>query len=132
MTYAGLKSMIFAGVKADDPRVKGAVKWIKAHYTLSANPGMGFSGSGTKTEDGLYYYYHTFAKALSALGLHDLEDDNGVKHDWRHDVLAALAARNTPTAPGSIRMDSSGKGTRTWSRPTPYWRSPMPNRGSDR
>jgi squalene-hopene/tetraprenyl-beta-curcumene cyclase len=93
MTYAGLKSMIFAGVKADDPRVKGAVKWIKAHYTLSANPGMGFSGSGTKTEDGLYYYYHTFAKALSALGLHDLEDDNGVKHDWRHDLLAALAAR---------------------------------------
>jgi squalene-hopene/tetraprenyl-beta-curcumene cyclase len=93
MTYAGLKSMIFAGVKADDPRVKGAVKWIKAHYTLSANPGMGFSGSNTKTEDGLYYYYHTFAKALSALGLHELEDDNGVKHDWRHDLLAALAAR---------------------------------------
>jgi squalene-hopene/tetraprenyl-beta-curcumene cyclase len=95
MTYAGLKSMIFAGVKADDPRVKGAVKWIKAHYTLSSNPGMGFSGSGTKTEDGLYYYYHTFAKALSALGLHDLEDDNGVKHEWRHDLLAALAARQS-------------------------------------
>jgi squalene-hopene/tetraprenyl-beta-curcumene cyclase len=93
MTYAGLKSMIFAGVKADDPRVKGAVKWIKAHYTLSANPGMGYSGTDTKTEDGLYYYYNTFAKALSALGLRDLEDDNGVKHDWRHDLLAALTAR---------------------------------------
>ena len=25
MTYAGLKSMIYAGVKADDPRVKAAV-----------------------------------------------------------------------------------------------------------
>ena len=29
MTYAGLKSMIYAGVGPDDPRVKAAVKWIE-------------------------------------------------------------------------------------------------------
>ena len=51
MTYAGLKSMIYAGVGPDDPRVKAAVKWIEQHYDLSSNPGMGSSG--------LYYYYHT-------------------------------------------------------------------------
>ena len=85
MTYAGLKSMIFAGVKADDPRVKAAVTWIKKHYTLSANPGM------PKPAQGLYYYLHTFAKALSAMGLDVLEDDKGVKHPWRHDLLVELA-----------------------------------------
>ena len=56
MTYAGLKSMIYAGVRADDPRVKAARKWIQQHYDLSSNPGMG--------QAGLYYYYQTVAKAL--------------------------------------------------------------------
>ena len=41
MTYAGLKSMIYAGVKHDDPRVKAAYEWIQKHYTLDENPGMG-------------------------------------------------------------------------------------------
>jgi squalene-hopene/tetraprenyl-beta-curcumene cyclase len=90
MTYAGLKSMIFAGVKADDPRVKAAMKWIKKHYTLSENPGMPVPAQG------LYYYYHTFAKAVSATGLTDLEDDMGVKHAWRHDLLDELAKRQHP------------------------------------
>jgi squalene-hopene/tetraprenyl-beta-curcumene cyclase len=90
MTYAGLKSMIFAGVKADDPRVKAAVSWIKKHYTLSANPGM------PKPAQGLYYYLHTFAKAMSAMGLDVLEDDKGVKHPWRHDLLVELAKQQRP------------------------------------
>ena len=44
MTYAGLKSMIFAGVKADDPRVQAAYEWAQKNYTLGENPGMGNSG----------------------------------------------------------------------------------------
>ncbi len=58
MTYAGLKSMIYAGLGPDDPRVKAAIEWIAEHYTLDENPGMGAAG--------LYYYYQTFAKALDA------------------------------------------------------------------
>src|SRR5262249_39242034 len=38
MTYGGLKSFLYAGVSKDDPRVKGAVAWIRAHYTLYENP----------------------------------------------------------------------------------------------
>src|SRR5581483_10112438 len=60
MTYAGLKSMIYAGLNADDPRVKAASQYIRKHYTLDENPGLG--------QMGLYYYYHTFAKALAMLG----------------------------------------------------------------
>lgn len=82
MTYAGLKSMIYAGLGPDDPRVKAAVAWLSKHYTLTENPGMGASG--------LYYYYHTFAKALDALGAAKFVDAKGVEHDWRTELGAHL------------------------------------------
>ena len=88
MTYAGLKSMIFAGVKPDDPRVQGALKWIRRHYGLNSNPGLG--------DAGLYYYYHTFAKALSSVGLDRLKTADGQTHNWRHDLLTALAHQQQP------------------------------------
>jgi squalene-hopene/tetraprenyl-beta-curcumene cyclase len=88
MTYAGLKSMIHAGVGPEDPRVKAALKWIGQNYGVDTNPGMG--------DAGLYYYYHTFAKALGASGLTAVADANGVKHDWRADLLAELVRRQRP------------------------------------
>lgn len=88
MTYAGLKSMIYAGVGRDDPRVKAARKWIEQHYDLSSNPGMGTSG--------LYYYYHTVAKALDAVGVKNLTDAKGKSHDWRGDLVAELVKRQRP------------------------------------
>lgn len=88
MTYAGLKSMIYAGVKPDDQRVQAAVKWISRNYTLEQNPNMGAAG--------LYYYYHTFAKCLDALGHPLLADEKGEKHDWRRELFTHLAARQQP------------------------------------
>lgn len=85
MTYAGLKSMIYAGVGPDDPRVEAAYEWVQKHYSLEANPGMGNSG--------LYYYFHTFAKALDAIGDDVIVDDQGKQHDWRQELLAELASR---------------------------------------
>jgi hypothetical protein len=85
MTYSGLKSMIYAGLTKDDPRVKAAVQWIRKHYDLKSNPGMG--------DAGLYYYYLTFAKTLDALGLDEVEDAKGVKHDWRRELTEELARR---------------------------------------
>jgi squalene-hopene/tetraprenyl-beta-curcumene cyclase len=85
MTYAGLKSMIYAGLTKDDPRVKAAVGYIKEHYTLDENPGQG--------QRGLYYYYQTFAKAMALLGQATLVDSKGREHDWRADLVAALAKR---------------------------------------
>jgi squalene-hopene/tetraprenyl-beta-curcumene cyclase len=88
MTYSGLKSMIYAGLTKEDPRVKAAETWIRKHYDLKSNPGMG--------QAGLYYYYHTFAKALDALGTDEFEDAQGVKHDWRRDLTEELARRQRP------------------------------------
>jgi squalene-hopene/tetraprenyl-beta-curcumene cyclase len=85
MTYAGLKSMIYAGVGPDDPRVKAAVAWLKMHYSLSENPGMGTSG--------LFYYYHTFAKALDAMGQETFVDASGASHDWRAELAEEFVKR---------------------------------------
>jgi squalene-hopene/tetraprenyl-beta-curcumene cyclase len=85
MTYAGLKSMIHAGLTPADPRVKAALDYIRRHYALDENPGLG--------QQGLYYYYQTFAKALSLLGQPTLVDESGKAHDWRADLVAALAKR---------------------------------------
>ena len=88
MTYAGLKSMIYAGLKPDDPRVKAALKWLQKHYDLSSDPGLG--------KQGLYYYYHTFAKALDAAGMKEFEDDQGMKHDWRRELRETLVGQQRP------------------------------------
>ena len=85
MTYAGLKSMIYAGLSRDDPRIKAAIGFIKNHYTLDENPGQG--------QRGLYYYYQTFARAMALLGAPTLVDAQGVEHNWRNDLVAALARR---------------------------------------
>jgi squalene-hopene/tetraprenyl-beta-curcumene cyclase len=92
MTYAGLKSMIYAGVKKDDPRVVAAVNWIKKNYDLDVNPGMGANDPALKAA-GLYYYYQTFAKSLSTMGIDELETADGKKHDWRKELIAELASR---------------------------------------
>jgi hypothetical protein len=85
MTYGGLKSFLYAGVSKTDPRVKAAVGWIRRHYTLAENPGLG--------QRGLYYYYHTFGKAMAALGEDRFEDAKGKKHDWRRELFEALQKR---------------------------------------
>jgi squalene-hopene/tetraprenyl-beta-curcumene cyclase len=89
MTYAGIKSMIYCGVGKDDPRIQKAYEWIQKHYTVEENPGM----PKKQSQWGLYYYYHTMAKCLSVLGIDEVVDANGVKHDWRADITAALARR---------------------------------------
>jgi squalene-hopene/tetraprenyl-beta-curcumene cyclase len=92
MTYAGIKSMIYCGVSKDDPRIQKAFEWIKKHYTVDENAGM----PKAKSQWGLYYYYHTMAKTLQTLGINEVTDAQGVKHDWRADILNALAKRQNP------------------------------------
>lgn len=85
MTYGGLKSFLYAGVSKDDPRVKACVHWVRRHYTLKENPGLG--------QAGLFYYYHTFSKAMDALGEDPFLDAEGKKHFWRVELFEALKSR---------------------------------------
>lgn len=105
MTYAGLKSMLYAGVDSDDPRVAAAYKWIQRHFTLAENPGMG--------QQGLFYYFHTFAKALDAVGKDDLVDADGKSHNWRAELVARLA---------ELQNDNG-----SWLNPNDRWMEADPN-----
>jgi squalene-hopene/tetraprenyl-beta-curcumene cyclase len=89
MTYAGLKSLLYAELKKDDPRVKAALRWITNNYSLEVNPGL-------NNAQGLYYYYHVFATALKAYGEETITDSKGVKHEWRKEFEQAMAARQKP------------------------------------
>lgn len=105
MTYAGLKSMIYAGVTKDDPRVKAAYEWIQKNYTLEENPGMGVQG--------LFYYYHTFAKALAAIGDDQIADGSGKSHDWRSEMATRLVSTQNPDG--------------SWINKNPRWLEGDPN-----
>jgi squalene-hopene/tetraprenyl-beta-curcumene cyclase len=85
MTYAGLKSMAYAGLTKEDKRVKAAFDWMTKHYTVTENPGKGAAG--------LFYYYHSMAKALAVLDLPLVEAADGKKHDWRKDLTEQLVSQ---------------------------------------
>jgi squalene-hopene/tetraprenyl-beta-curcumene cyclase len=82
MSYAGLLSYIYADMKKDDPMVQAAFTWLQKNYTLEENPGMG--------QEGLYYYYHTMAKALTSYGADKLTLSDGKEIDWRHQLALKL------------------------------------------
>ena len=85
MTYAGFKSLLYAGLASDDPRVVAALQWIRDHWTFEENPGLG--------QQGVYYYLHAMARALRASGLETIETPDGVKHDWRAELIEAIVER---------------------------------------
>ena len=81
MTYAGLKSMLYAGVEKDDYRIKAAKSFLAKNYSVNSNPGMGGAG--------LYYYLHTMSKTLSLLENPIFVSEKG-EHDWKQDILTQL------------------------------------------
>ncbi|MDQ3438888.1 MAG: hypothetical protein M3478_00900 [Planctomycetota bacterium] len=110
MTYAGLKSMIYAGLTKDDPRVKAAWDWITRNWTLEENPGMRL-GDASSAQHGLYYYYHTLARALNAYDQPTFADPAGNKHDWRVELIAKLSSLQQP--------DGSWVGDKRWMEDNP-------------
>jgi squalene-hopene/tetraprenyl-beta-curcumene cyclase len=92
MTYAGFKSMLYANVSRDDARVRRALDWIARHYTLDENPNL----PGQQSKQGLYYYYHVFARALYAWGEPTITDVKGNKHNWRVDLVRKLISLQRP------------------------------------
>ncbi|MEZ6189709.1 MAG: prenyltransferase/squalene oxidase repeat-containing protein [Phycisphaerales bacterium] len=92
MTYAGFKSYLYAQLDRNDPRVVAALGWIGRNYTLDKNPGL----PEALNQQGLYYYYMTFARTLDAYGETTLLTADGVHHDWANDLVDAVASRQKP------------------------------------
>lgn len=105
MTYAGLKSMIYAGVDREDRRVKAAFEWITKNYDVRSNPGI--------DQQGLFYYYQLMSKTLRTLEVTQITLPDGTKRSWRDDLLSTLKEKQN--ADGS------------WSNPEPRWMESDPN-----
>lgn len=101
MTYAGIKSYIYANLKKDDPRVKAAYNWVRRNYDLSQNPGAG--------QQGLFYYYHTFAKTLYVLDEKAVVDYKGNAHNWREDLAKMLLKKQKKMGLGLTQTHDGGK-----------------------
>lgn len=78
MSYAGLMSLIYAKLTADDPRVVAVLEWLNKNFSLEENPGMGAQG--------LYYYYQAMAKALTTANVDQLKTADGKEIDWRKEL----------------------------------------------
>jgi squalene-hopene/tetraprenyl-beta-curcumene cyclase len=88
MTYAGFKSLLYAGLTRDDPRVRAAFDWIRRNWTFDENPGLG--------QQGLFYYYHAMARALLASQQAVIETAEGLPRRWRDEIVEAILARQRP------------------------------------
>jgi squalene-hopene/tetraprenyl-beta-curcumene cyclase len=82
MTYDGIKTYIYAGLKKDSPEVKAAVDWVRKNYSLDTHPGFVYEEVKRNHLRGIYYYYLLMARALDAYGENPFVTFDGKKHDW--------------------------------------------------
>ena len=99
MSYAGLLSLVYADLDAEDPRVKAVLKWLSENYTLKENPGL--------DQQGLYYYYHVMAKTLAAANIPTLATKDGKNVDWRAEL--------------SVKVINSQREDGSWINETSRW-----------
>ncbi len=102
MTYAAFKTMIYAGLSADDERVRLAMAWINRNYTVTENPGMG--------TDGMYYYYLMLSRALVAAGVETIDivlEGGEVSIDEVPGGLSPGAGGRVRSPSGSVRYNQA-------------------------
>lgn len=97
MSYALLKGYIFCGVPKDDPRMQALWGWLRKNYTLDVNPGFTASKDPNESYQGLFYYFHTMARALDLYGEEEIEDASGRKNPWRKQLCGRLVSMQSKT-----------------------------------
>jgi squalene-hopene/tetraprenyl-beta-curcumene cyclase len=87
ITYAGMLSLVYAGVDRDDPRVRSAFDWAARHWSLDENPGMGM--------DGVFFFFNVLTRSLSAYGADHIPRPDQPPVNWRKEVAARLLQNQT-------------------------------------
>lgn len=90
MTYDGIKTYLYAGLKKDAPEVKAAVDWVRKNYSVEVHPGFPFDNSKREHLRGIFHYYLVMSRALDALGENPFETFDGKKHDWAREIAEQL------------------------------------------
>ena len=80
------------------------------NWSLDENPGMRLN-KPENAQQGLYYYYHTLAKALNAYDQPTITDGQGNPHDWRVELIDKLSTLQ--------KEDGSFVGDKKWMEENP-------------
>jgi squalene-hopene/tetraprenyl-beta-curcumene cyclase len=107
MTYDGIKTYIYAGLKKDSPEVKSAIDWVRKNYSVELHPGFPFDAAQRQHLRGLYHYYLVMSRALEAYGENPFETFDGKKHDWAREIAEQLVE--------SVKED------KMWKNDNPAW-----------
>ena len=83
ISYGGMLAYAYAKLDKAAPQVQAVFQWLQANYTLEENPAMGLQG--------LFYYYHTLAKALTLYEMDRLALADGRRIDWRSELVDKLS-----------------------------------------
>jgi len=106
MTYHGIKTYIYAGLKKDSPEVKAAVDWVRKNWSVEAHPGMPYDEKKRNHLRGLFYYYYVMARAMDVLGENPFKTIDGKDHDWAAELGAQI-----------LKVDKGGH----WLNDNPGW-----------
>jgi squalene-hopene/tetraprenyl-beta-curcumene cyclase len=107
MTYDGIKTYLYAGLKKDSPEVKSAIDWVRKNYSVEVHPGFAYDQAQRHHLRGLYHYYLVMARALDAYGENPFETFDGKKHDWAREIGSQLV--------------KSVKENKLWKNDNPAW-----------
>jgi squalene-hopene/tetraprenyl-beta-curcumene cyclase len=107
MTYDGIKTYLYAGLKKDSPEVKSAIDWVRKNYSVEVHPGFPFDAAQRQHLRGLYHYYLVMSRALEAVGENPFETFDGKKHDWAREIAEQLV--------------KSVKESKMWKNENPAW-----------
>jgi len=109
VSYDQLLRYVGESTRRDNPTVSRAYWAIRTHYTVRENPDLTqryAPSSGYLHRDaGLYYYYLTLARTLSAMGRPRLETVAGRSHDWARELSERLRGLQRPD--GTWRNDNA-------------------------
>ena len=103
ISYAGMKSMLYANVGKNDPRVKELFAWLRRNWTLDHNPGV----EPGRKHQGQYFYYNAMSSALSAFGKDSFKVKGNKEINWRVELVRALQERIAPD--GSWHNDKASR-----------------------
>lgn len=86
----GLRSLLYVGLRAGDPRVEAAVDWLRAQYTVNANPGFSPKAEINYAAGIYFYYLRSLTEALATAGRTTLPSVDGQTRYWMRDVAERI------------------------------------------